>query len=133
MFEMLAGRRAFKAGTWEEACAVQNEEELPNLQTLRPDIGAETAELFSETLRAYKDCRQGRLPPPRANPTSPRASGPLAGDLARTAASRSGPGADGRQGRPSYVSATLLGSCPFATPRSVVRQPRLAGAFDILP
>src|ERR1700722_4328635 len=69
----------------------------------------------------------------RANPTSLKASGPPADGPARIATSSSGLGADGRPDRPSYVSATLLGSCPFATPRSVMRQPRLIDAFDILP
>src|ERR1700722_6334805 len=61
------------------------------------------------------------------------ASAPLAGGPVRAAASRSGPRADARQDPPWSVSATRPGSCPFATPRSVVRQPRLVCAVDILP
>ena len=51
LFELLTGRCAFSANTWEEACAVQNETELPDLRTIRPEISRETAELIAKCVK----------------------------------------------------------------------------------
>lgn len=51
LFELFSGRRAFNTPTWEEASAVQLENELPDLRSVRPDISGATAELITKCVR----------------------------------------------------------------------------------